>query len=632
MTRKTILFLLSISVCLLVSLTSACNQNKSENSQTTNTSATLFNTDDKKLLNLMRDAFQKKELPREKSEKIHVTFKKSSFPKTFWGVAISIYNPSHRMIRTVITKGKDPEHKFRRAVKKTIDHLEKKNLSFNKKSRVQLDFIIEEPKEMHVSKILETQADKTHFEYGVDGAIVTSADRNIYFMPGDAYTHSVHSAGQFLDVLQKKIKSPKKLQPLDYSYKRFNTKSFIGDKKSWHTLYRGAPVFGEMNKEKSTIAINRAISHILKYQKDDGRFMYYYDTASDSHRDHEHKDRDPKKNPYYNILRHAGGGIALLDYYVYFNDKKVLPHLDKSIEYLLKQMRTYTTKEGKEAGYIYYNKKAKLGGTGLALLLLSRYQLVMNTDIHAEAAKKLATHLLSQIQENGEFYYYSIYLNKEINTPEENKKLFNFYYPGEAISGLSVYLKTKIAEDEKRLIEEKIKKAMNFLLTQRPTLYQSYYLSLPADSWLMMGIDHLWDFPHMRDPRYIEFVFNDADQMVNHMYTKENAPFPDYVGSFYYEYNQSSFPDGARAEGLTAALHIAQKIGDKKRIEKYTEALERAAWATHHLVNTPEAIYFAKNPQKALGGIRFKTTRQWFRIDTIQHVICFYMRFYFHKI
>ena len=55
-------------------------------------------------------------------------------------------------------------------------------------------------------------------------------------------------------------------------------------------------------------------------------------------------------------------------------------------------------------------------------------------------------------------------------------------------------------------------------------------------------------------------------------------------------------------------------------------ALKLGAWAVLHLVNTEEATYSFKRPDLALGGIRFKYTRQWFRIDTIQHVASFYAK------
>ena len=69
------------------------------------------------------------------------------------------------------------------------------------------------------------------------------------------------------------------------------------------------------------------------------------------------------------------------------------------------------------------------------------------------------------------------------------------------------------------------------------------------------------------------------------------------------------------------------KLDDDERARRYASALVKATRATLQLANTPESLYFAPNPEKALGGVRFKLTRQWFRIDTIQHVICYYLRF-----
>lgn len=169
--------------------------------------------------------------------------------------------------------------------------------------------------------------------------------------------------------------------------------------------------------------------------------------------------------------------------------------------------------------------------------------------------------------------------------------------------------------------------ALRFLILERPRLYGAYFTSLPSDSWLMMGINDLWDEPEFRQDLYSQFVFRDADQMVAHTYTPRRAPFPDYVGSFYYHYGDHPYPDGARAEGLTAAYLLARKIGDKSRVDRYRAALQQVAWATLRLCNTPDSVYSVPNPELAVGGIRFKFTRQWFRVDTIQHVASFYLKF-----
>ena len=71
---------------------------------------------------------------------------------------------------------------------------------------------------------------------------------------------------------------------------------------------------------------------------------------------------------------------------------------------------------------------------------------------------------------------------------------------------------------------------------------------------------------------------------------------------------------------------LCRKLGDEERARRIWQAIKLAAWAVMHLVNTEDAIYFARDPGLSLGGIRFKYTRQWFRIDTIQHVASFYAK------
>jgi len=110
------------------------------------------------------------------------------------------------------------------------------------------------------------------------------------------------------------------------------------------------------------------------------------------------------------------------------------------------------------------------------------------------------------------------------------------------------------------------------------------------------------------------------------MYTEEDALYPDYVGSFYYQYGDHPYPDGVCAEGLLAAYQLALRVGDRERIERYRGACAKVTSATLRLCNTPDSVYSAANPARAIGGIRFKLTRQWFRVDTIQHVASFYLK------
>lgn len=142
----------------------------------------------------------------------------------------------------------------------------------------------------------------------------------------------------------------------------------------------------------------------------------------------------------------------------------------------------------------------------------------------------------------------------------------------------------------------------------------------------MLAIAELWDFPEMRCASYKAFVFDDARRMIQRMYKVNDAPYPDYAGAFYYTFGDYPYSDGARMEGIVAAYDLALKTNAQEEQKFLWRAMKLGAWSLLHLVNTPQALYAAKKPERALGGIRFKYTRQWFRIDTIQHVAGFFAK------
>ncbi len=379
----------------------------------------------------------------------------------------------------------------------------------------------------------------------------------------------------------------------------------------------------------------------------DGRFTYYYDPATDTGRDHEHPKRDPEQDPYYNMLRHSGGVATLL-----FDEQLRQRHqendlaaddsgageatpsdaaerrslIERANDWFVDQLVSYTTDDGKQAAYALYNRKAKLGGSGIGLYALALYQQLYGDGRYAKAARNLATHLVNEVKDDGEFRYYHIYLD-ELVAWEDNQKYFSFYYPGEALIGLANYCQHVCDSDEERAsIYAKTHDALKFLLHERPIQHKEHYQTLPSDGWLMMGINDLWNVAEFQQDEYKKFVFDDADQMVRLMYTEEDALYPDYVGSFYYHYGDHPYPDGARAEGLLGAYQLAIKVGDQERIRRYRDACYAVAQATLRLCNTPDSAYSVPNPEKTIGGIRFKLTRQWFRVDTIQHVASFYLK------
>jgi len=577
---------------------------------------------DEELLAEIRRRFVSAEPFHGSNDPLAAVFHRSSLPQRFAGVAVVVYQPGQR--RIVVVRQKRGWAGVAATLDRVRHHPRHGEVDFgdSSKSRIQLDFIARPPVRVDLDDLEEGESGVDRFEPGVDGFRLSHDDEVRYFLPGDAFVRSVQTEGQLFSYL-KRLTSADDLD--DIKARRFVSRSYISYQDSWLRLYRGIPVRGALDRAQVEHATDQAIEHVLRNMHADGRFRYFYDSAKDTFRDRKHPKRDPEKDPYYNILRHSGGGLLLLFDYQHRKDPHLLRAVRKAIDFLLAQVRAYESPDGRSGGYVFYNRKAKLGGSAIGLALLSEYQRLSGDETYRDSAERLKNHLLNEISDTGEFRYYRVFLDEEVSW-EENQDYFGFYYPGEAILGLADYYNYLAAESEKQEIRTKLQKALHFLFEVRPIVHRQHYSALPSDSWLMMGVNEAWNAPELRDPKYAKFVFEDADKMVERMYTHADALYPDYPGSFYYEYGDYPYADGARAEGLLAALQLARKMGDEARTKKYAAAAGQVVWATLHLTNTAEAMYFADRPDLAIGGIRFKHTRQWFRIDTTQHVAGFYLK------
>ncbi|WP_045222888.1 hypothetical protein [Desulfonatronum thioautotrophicum] len=558
---------------------------------------------------------------------IQQLFGRTSFPQEYVRLTLILYAPGKR--RILVSRGGEAAKKaFSFVFQRLLRHPRRQELT-TRPFRLQMDFVVDSPVRVDFYQLRMRHGHELHFEIGVDGLEYLGPDGKLHlFLPGDAYVRSIMSMGQLRAYLHRVHGEEYVRKSV---FRRFRSLSFISSVKSgegsWLRLYRGHPVVGELTRVKLVDAVNLAIAHIQLTQEQGGKYLYYYDAAQDSRWDHEHPHRDPRKNPYYNILRHCGGALTCLFYEKYTRTGQTLENVRRAVEYLLEQTRLQDY-QGREGGFVYSEKKGKLGGSAIALYMLAEYQLLTGDDRYQTWADRLAWHLVNQVTAGGEFIYYNIYLDKPV-TEEDNQKYFSFYYPGEAVCGLARYLHLA-APGDRELIFERLRKALDFLLKVRPKTRASEYTALPSDSWLMMGIKELWDFPEMRDPSYADFVVADARKMVQLMYTVTDAPCPDYAGAFYYNFGDYPYADGARCEGLLGAYELAVKMGDRAIAAELWPALRLAAWALQHLVNTEDSLYFAPRPDLALGGIRFKYTRQWFRIDTIQHVASFFAKMLSH--
>jgi len=319
--------------------------------------------------------------------------------------------------------------------------------------------------------------------------------------------------------------------------------------------------------------------------------------------------------------------------YELFRDAQYLKAARKSIDCLLTTCREHDV-DGQKAVYAFFNRKSKLGGTGIGLAALMHYVRLSGDTRDRETIEGMVRHLISRVDETGEMIGY--YIHPQFNNgrpildPDDKTKraLFSFYYPGEALQGLALYC-LHFPEADPAFVEEikaKSRKALNFLIHIRPKKYPDLFTALPSDGWLMQAIEEWSRFPEFRDESYKHFIYTDADAMLTNMYTDENSPYLDYPGGYFYDYGDHAYPDGARCEGLIAAYFLARRMGDELHAKRYKKGCCRAAKHLLYTANTRQSLYAHRFPQKSLGSFRFKLTRQWVRVDSVQHAACFYAR------
>jgi len=478
------------------------------------------------------------------------------------------------------------------------------------------------------------------FEPGVTGIKLTLNGSSYYYMPTDAWIESQMTPKKALNTILRKTyikdltnKISERIDILrksDYQCFIIKSRTFITYNDKVIPLYRGNILQTYSPETVKQYALEGA-DWIVRYAKQNGQFLYYYDAKEDNYVDHEHPTRT-EDNLYYNDLRHNGGIITLIRAFQLTNDKKYLEYAKKGIDFIT----TITKDLNDGSAFVYYNNKGKLGGTGLALAAMMKYRAETGDKTYDEYIKKYARHIMSRIYKTGEMMGY--YIHPEVQngaplidmTDDERRQTFSFYYPGEALLGLALTL-NYFKEDEQlaQEIREKSKFALDWLVDERPKIYADQFPALPSDAWLMQAIEEFCSDSDFQKENYINFVFSDAKTLMSKMYKKDDSPYLDYEGSFYYNNGDHFYPDGSRSEGLIAAYYLAKKLGKDELAREFLDACRKNAQSQFILHNSDINDFAHLNPEKSKGAIRFKATRQWIRVDSIQHVACFFFRLYF---
>lgn len=321
--------------------------------------------------------------------------------------------------------------------------------------------------------------------------------------------------------------------------------------------------------------INIASSFLENQVKEDGSFVY------------EIKPQFDEEADTYNIVRHSGTIWSLICRYRMFPDKKLKKSIERTIDYMLSQIRY----DDDGAAYLYEAKdhEIKLGGNGIAVVALTEYMDVFQNDIYRDVCIALGNGILKQQNPETGSYWHIL-----INNFQRGEEFRTIYYDGECTFALTrLYSLT----GEQKWLDAACK-AIDHFIAEDYTQYR--------DHWVAYSLNEVTKYVDRQD--YYDFALANA----TNNYAK-------ILG------RARTYP--TNLELLISCFETWQRMVDKGidtgdfNVQDLLDAI--AARANRQLSGYfyPEQAMYMQNPQRILGSFMMRNDRFRVRIDDVQHNI-----------
>lgn len=373
----------------------------------------------------------------------------------------------------------------------------------------------------------------------------------------------------------------------------FSTIGFICDDNKVYELYSDDLNYGrrkidEVDKKTAKEVITSSSKFLSNLVGEEGKFIYgYYPTY----------DRELTS---YNILRHAGTTWSMILQYKITKDETLLPIIDKTINYLLSNIKY---KDNNTAYVIEKkDKEIKLGANGIAIIALIEYMDEFNNDKYSEVVNCLGNGILQLLNyETGQYYHV---LNYPSYTEKEEYR--TVYYDGEATFGLAKLY--GFSKDKKWL--EAAKSAVENFIKNDYTQYK--------DHWVAYAMNEITKYD--LDERYFTFALRNVQVNLDSIYNQQTT---------YHTF----------LELLMASFDLYDRIIENDIKVSYLDEfdvqhfIETIYYRAQYMLNGyayPEYVMYLANPSKILGSFFIRQDNFRVRIDDIQHNVDGYYYYYYY--
>ena len=339
----------------------------------------------------------------------------------------------------------------------------------------------------------------------------------------------------------------------------------------------------EVDAEYAKEIIQNSTEFLQKQIYEDGSFVYGIYPRFDNNIEN------------YNMVRHASTIWSLICSYKIEPNEKLKKDIDITINYML----NHIIYKNEETAYLLDGKEIKLGGNAIAVITLTEYMDVFQTDKYKEICNALGIGILTMFdKETGKWFHV---LNNDFSEKEEFRTI---YYDGEATFALSKLY--GLTENPKWLDMAKI--SVNNFIEEH---YEQY-----KDHWIAYSLNEITKY--VNDEIYYEFALRNAQENLKIIYERDTT---------YHTYS----------ELLMATFEIYDRMKEKNIKVVYEEQfdvsffLEVIEYRLNHMLNGyffPEYAMYMKNPERISNAFFVRHDGFRVRIDDVQHNIDGYYQYY----
>ncbi|MCR5595241.1 MAG: hypothetical protein K6G12_05290 [Lachnospiraceae bacterium] len=382
------------------------------------------------------------------------------------------------------------------------------------------------------------------------------------------------------------LKTPRKLILFDCA------SWFIDDRDRTYTLYIeglncGRRMIDEVTPKEIKYIVGTAMRYLSNQLHKDGSFDYGFYPIYD------------KLIPGYNIMRHSSTIWSLVCSAEIERNPETYKTCQAAIKYMISQIEHF---DDGTAYLIERNaNEIKLGGNGVAIITLSQYMRIYETDEYVHLCEELGRGILKMMNPDGTYVHV---LNADTRTIKDQFR--TVYYDGEATFALC----RLHSMTGSKLWLEGARRAVDHFI-------EANYIS-HMDHWVAYAVNELTLY--IKEEKYYEFALRNIALNLEIIY-KQPTTYHTYL------------------EMLMAGFETYKRIIDEKAEVAYLKNFNAHRFAetimhrAHHMLNGygyPEYVMYFSKPSKYKGSFFVRHDGYRVRIDDVQHFCGAYIALYRH--